>query len=299
MDSARDRYLNSVNLNIGTEFPYLVLDVVNDHSSPRNPGFQVMHWHEDLQFIYVLHGAIQIQTLDETVPIRAGEAVFINQNVVHGVSRLGDCHYNSFLFPPYFLEFYPGSPARAFVEPVTANEQLALIPIAPSVDWQRELLAGLRQLAELETSKTPFYPYEVLVRLSSIWLILRRNLAIPPKRKESVVSLRMQKVLRYVEEHYGENLSLEVLAKSADISPSECLRCFRLSLGTTPYQYLTEFRLSKAAQLLTSTSDPVGDIAASVGFHQPSHFGKRFKEHTGYSPREYRKRFEHSGQIAI
>ena len=41
-------YINSVNLNQNTDFPYLVLDVVNDNSYPLNPGFQVMHWHEDL-----------------------------------------------------------------------------------------------------------------------------------------------------------------------------------------------------------------------------------------------------------
>ncbi len=47
-------FINSVNLNIHTDFPYLILNVKNDVAVPRNPGFHVMHWHEDLQFIYVL-----------------------------------------------------------------------------------------------------------------------------------------------------------------------------------------------------------------------------------------------------
>ena len=47
-------FINSVNLNADTDFPFLVLDVINDRSYPKNPGFLVMHWHEDLQFIYVL-----------------------------------------------------------------------------------------------------------------------------------------------------------------------------------------------------------------------------------------------------
>ncbi len=38
-----DSYLNSVNLNAGTDFPYLVLDVTGDRGYPRNPGFRVMH----------------------------------------------------------------------------------------------------------------------------------------------------------------------------------------------------------------------------------------------------------------
>lgn len=51
-----DKYINSVNLNQNTNFPYLVLNVINGNSYPRNPGFRVMHWHEDIQFIYVLDG---------------------------------------------------------------------------------------------------------------------------------------------------------------------------------------------------------------------------------------------------
>ena len=45
------RFINSINLNAGTDFPYLVLEIINEQSFPRNPGFQVMHWHEDVQFI--------------------------------------------------------------------------------------------------------------------------------------------------------------------------------------------------------------------------------------------------------
>ena len=87
MDLDREQYINSVNLNIDTDFPYLVLDVINDNSFPRNPGFHVMHWHEDLQFILVLEGTIEVQTLDTSVLIHTGEGLFINKNVVHDGTR--------------------------------------------------------------------------------------------------------------------------------------------------------------------------------------------------------------------
>lgn len=60
MADTKTEFINSVNLNAGSDFPYLVLDVVNEQSYPRNPGFQVMHWHEDIQFIYVLDGEIVV-----------------------------------------------------------------------------------------------------------------------------------------------------------------------------------------------------------------------------------------------
>ncbi len=289
MDSNRENYINSVNLNIDTDFPYLVLDVVNDNSYPRNPGFQVMHWHEDLQFIYVLDGTIEVKTFDSAVQIHAGEGLFINKDVVHYVRRLENCHYNSFLFPAYFLEFYAGSPAKDFVDSVITNGRLPFVHFTLAAGWHKEVTGLLQQLVQIEKNRTDFYAYEVLVRLSSLWLIMGKNITLPQERKESVIHLRMQKILRFIEEHYAEDITLTDLSMSANISKSECSRCFKLGMNTTPYRYLTEYRLSKAAQLLKETNEPVGNIAAAVGFRQMSHFGKCFREKTGYSPREYRE----------
>ena len=122
----REQYINSVNLNNHTDFPYLVLDVINDNSYPRNPGFQVVYRHEDLQFIYVMDGMIELRTLDDTVQIQAGEVILINKNVVHDVRRIESCHYNSFIFPAYFLEFYSGSPAKAFVDSIAGNKNFPI-----------------------------------------------------------------------------------------------------------------------------------------------------------------------------
>lgn len=288
MDLKRENYINSINLNIDTDFPYLVLDVTGKNSYPRNPGFQVMHWHEDLQFIYVLDGIIEVRTLDHSLWIRAGEAIFINKDVVHFVGEVKDCHYNSFLFPPYFLAFYTGSPAKDFVDSVITNERLPFVHFTPAAGWHKEVTAILQQLVQLEKDRTKFYVYEVLVKLSFLWLTMRKNITLPQEQKESPVPLRMQKILRFIEEHFSEDLTLSDLSASANISRSECSRCFKMSMDTTPYKYLTEYRLSKAAQLLAKTNEPVGNIAAAVGFHQISHFGKCFKEKTGYSPKAYR-----------
>lgn len=247
-----------------------------------------MHWHEDLQFIYVLSGAVEVKTLDNSFRIEAGQGIFINKNVVHFVKRAGECHYNSFIFPAHFLEFSLNSPAKAFVESVTETEQFQVFPFTNRTDWGEKALSILQQLTELEKNKTEFYIYEVLVLLVSLWLTIRKNITLPPKQQESIMNIRMQKFLRYIEQHYPEDVTLEDLAASANVSKTECLRCFKVSLQTTPYKYLVEYRLSKAALLLKKTDEPIGNIAGSVGFHQLSYFGKCFKEKTGYTPREYR-----------
>lgn len=115
MKDAKSDYINSVNLNADSDFPYLVLDVINDQSYPRNPGFQVMHWHEDLQFIYVLDGEIEIKTLDTLVQVNKGSGIFINKNVIHLVNkRTSSCHYNSFCLSRLLSQILFRKPCNCF-----------------------------------------------------------------------------------------------------------------------------------------------------------------------------------------
>ena len=289
MNQKEQKYINSVNLMKNTDFPYLVLDVVNRNSFPRNPVFQVMHWHEDFQFIYVITGKIDFLTLNKQIEISAGQGIFINKNIVHQVRQFENCHYKSFVFPDYFLKFYFGSPAGIFVDSISENDSLEFYHFTSQYNWEDTILNLLQNLTEMEENKTSFYPYEVLVTLSTLWLTMRKNILLPPHIQENILNIRMQKFLNYIANHYSEDISLELLAKSANVGKSECLRCFKNSLQTTPYRYLMEFRLSKATELLKTTDLPIGVVSENVGFNQVSHFGKCFKEKTGYSPKDYRK----------
>lgn len=96
-------------------------------------------------------------------------------------------------------------------------------------------------------------------------------------------------MLEFIERHYAEEISLDALAKSAGISCSETIRCFKQTMQTTPYHYLINLRLEKAKILLEETTFPIGQIALQTGFSQQSYFGKCFREKMNCSPREYRK----------
>ena len=100
----------------------------------------------------------------------------------------------------------------------------------------------------------------------------------------------MKMMLQYVQDHYQEELSTAKIAQSAAVSESECLRCFRCVIGTTPIQYTKQLRIQKAAELLESTDEKVSDIGALCGFQEMSYFAKSFREMKGCTPREYRKR---------
>ena len=89
--------------------------------------------------------------------------------------------------------------------------------------------------------------------------------------------------------NYQKELSLADLLAEAHMSKSYFLRLFRRYIGTTPYNYLVNFRITQAKELLVLTDHSVSEIAQEVGFGDASNFSTRFAKATGQSPLKYRK----------
>ena len=90
-------------------------------------------------------------------------------------------------------------------------------------------------------------------------------------------------------QNYQQELSLAGLMADAHMSKSYFLRLFRRYMGTTPYNYLVNFRITQAKELLVLTDHTVSEIAREVGFGDASNFSTRFSRATGQSPLQYRK----------
>ena len=85
-----------------------------------------------------------------------------------------------------------------------------------------------------------------------------------------------------------EEIHIEEIAQSGFISVSECLRCFKNTIHTTPIQYTIEYRLKKAAELLSATDFTVTEIGTQCGFVDMSYFSRIFKKFYGCTPKKYR-----------
>ena len=101
---------------------------------------------------------------------------------------------------------------------------------------------------------------------------------------------RIKQMLTFIREHYAEDINTRKIAESAMVSESECLRCFRGMLGTTPIQYLKEYRLEKAEELLRTSKMKVSEIGDRCGFREMSYFARSFRQRYGVVPSEYHLR---------
>ncbi|HEY9027114.1 MAG TPA: helix-turn-helix transcriptional regulator [Burkholderiaceae bacterium] len=100
---------------------------------------------------------------------------------------------------------------------------------------------------------------------------------------------RARAAMLHMDAHGTQDLSLDDLARAADLSPFHLLRVFRQAIGITPHQYLMRVRLQRAITLLRDTQMPIIDIAYASGWADLSNFNRAFRRELHCSPRELRR----------
>lgn len=99
------------------------------------------------------------------------------------------------------------------------------------------------------------------------------------------------KAKQYINQHYCENISLEVVADFLALSPSYFSRLFRRNTGDNFIDYLTNLRISYAKELLKSAKYKIYEISEMVGFENSQYFSRVFKKCTGLSPLDFKTSF--------
>ena len=104
-------------------------------------------------------------------------------------------------------------------------------------------------------------------------------------------NLRIDKIIKYIERNYRNEIRLEDIAALADMTTTSFSRFFSLHTGKTLSQYIMHVRLGHAARLLLTSSMSVAEICYNCGFNTVSHFNRYFKKQKGCSPTEFRQQW--------
>lgn len=97
-------------------------------------------------------------------------------------------------------------------------------------------------------------------------------------------------IRNYISQNYmNDTLSVKDISEHVFLSASYVCTFFKNETGQTLNQYLTEYRMEKAKQLLRDVRYRIGDISSRVGYSDGNYFGKSFKKYCGLSPSEYRE----------
>jgi AraC-like DNA-binding protein len=97
--------------------------------------------------------------------------------------------------------------------------------------------------------------------------------------------------VEYIRGHYTDSLELDFLARLSKLSLRTFQRHFKTMFQVAPMEYVRQFRVGKACQLLADTDDTITTIAAATGFCDHSHMNREFARYIGTSPGAYRRRY--------
>lgn len=109
------------------------------------------------------------------------------------------------------------------------------------------------------------------------------------KAQENIQRTPVEKALRYIDENYGKDISLDEMSQMMGISSYYFSKLFKNETGTNFIDYLTNIRINKAKELLDEGRMSVKEIGLEVGYPDPNYFSRIFKKNVGKSPSEYKE----------
>ena len=137
------------------------------------------------------------------------------------------------------------------------------------------------------------HPHESSFRLIGHLYLFMDYLLQSAKSTKLVSSGRMsdyyiKEAINYIEQNFQNNISIEDIATVCGINRSYLGKIFRNSIGRSPQEFLMNYRMVKATELLKLTPLSIADVGSAVGYENQLHFSRAFKNIYGVSPREWR-----------
>ncbi|MBT1180823.1 helix-turn-helix transcriptional regulator [Bifidobacterium sp. CP2] len=240
------------------------------------PGFRLERQRFDSFLLGVvtegtLHATIWADDVPHHYDVAPGH-VFLFDTYLHHEGRADTLTRTSMIH-------FDGAPARTYYERITASSG-NVFPIDNPAALENTI-DGLLDAYSSGSGNIDLIGARVLTDLLT-------DLAIRRTPGESDALSAVRETLTFLAEHYAEDVTVDALARRAMMSSRQYLRKFKALTGTTPYAKLTGIRMDHARELLTRTTQPVRQIAKSVGYPNPNAFTTAFKKSVGMTPARYR-----------
>lgn len=129
--------------------------------------------------------------------------------------------------------------------------------------------------------------YELLISQELSQLL--HHLALCMSTDSEPASLS-ERAITYIQMYFSTDITIDEIAKGLFVSTAHLIRAFKKEIGMTPHQYLMQYRLHFAVQLLELSTYRVEEIAEKSGFYSASHFISCFKNEYGITPLQYREK---------
>ena len=270
------------------EFPYNTYLCSIPLDFPRVP----LHWHDEMELIYVKKGRGQITVDFKSHKVKAPTIALILPGQLHSIDQLPDesMEYENIIFHPNMLiSKQSDSCSTNFLSPLLAGRITVPTIFTPVYPYYKDIATPIDACDEICKTKPQGYELFIKSQLYQLLFILDnrcRNLSSANGNKKTLDKMKL--ILKYVENHYMDHITIADVATIVDFSESHFMRYFKDTMGTSFIDYLKDYRLTMASRLLTSSDSTILDIAAEVGFENLSYFNRAFKAKYHMTPNQFR-----------
>lgn len=251
-----------------------------------------LHWHPELELNLIRDGCAEFICGDEKFTAHAGEIVVILPDMLHSVSRSGECRcaYDTVVFGLSMLGAQETDRSAALcVQPLGSGCGIHSL-VTREHPYYGELRTAAEQIFSCvkgDTAMLDMLMKSELIRL--FWLLYESGTIYPLGRGASGSAELIRPAVQYISENYSEPITIDSLAGITHLSRSYFMSCFRQAAGMGAIEYVNQVRARAAVRLLGSTDKSVAEIAYECGFRNLSNFNRQFRSFAGVSPSQYRK----------
>lgn len=247
------------------------------------------HFHDEIELLAVKRGKIAFTSNNKTYVVSPGEVIFVNTHVPHHTVVIEDNTY----YVMVQVNFYAlaQSSISKYLARFINSDKEKIVLFSSERPETRELFGFFSTINEEYYNKSKAYEIYIVANTYNILAFLYRYDVL--RDAESFFNIKVvdkiMPALKYIDEHYTEQISLENVSSAVNLNPSYFCRLFKKATGSTFKEYLNFVRVCQAEKYLSLTSKSVLDISLETGFSSVSYFSAVFKQMKNCSPTVYRK----------
>lgn len=270
------------------------IDVVHHLLSGRFP-FRTNR-HDYVELAYVRSGRLVWQIQDRRVTQNRGDLFIMALPEYHRITEhSSDCASVESLFfhPELIRSASTNGSGTEYLKPLRDSELPHVVPASTGLPLEiRQLMSRIQDELPATSDRgrlcVKTYVKMILVLLFNHYEANHKRLAAFDRRQRALE--RFKPLFDHLETNYAGPISPTDAARVIRMSPSHFRQAFKYVTGQPFINYLNEFRIAKAQELLAKTDHPIADVGLDVGFCDQSYFGLLFRKLTKMTPRQYRQK---------
>jgi len=254
------------------------------------------HWHDEVEFFYVIQGEVLFQLGTDYFHVKAGEAVFVESGEIHAGHSYQNatCMFAAVVFDKGLLSSASfDNIQEKFISPFLDRTRSFPRHIKGDSRWEKGLLFQIRTLLSICDQQEPGFELaakqQLLAMLHTIVPEGRHANRSSKGKLDTSKALRLKTAISYMQQHFNQPLKIGQIAGQIPMSEGQFCRFFKSMTRQTPIEYLNGYRIKVATELLLDPGNKISSVALDVGFDHISYFVKVFRKQMNCSPSEYRK----------